>query len=505
MWQIVARSLLMLVSLFALPAFADKCVLPIVDEVNVLSSADQASIEKEIAGLSALGADVHVHILSSMHRNADGNMMKSLGEYKMFMQGKCPTWQAPDRGFKNNLVFVAVVPKKGGSAPYALFYGKQWEPKLQARFNSILDDMEGRFRQENWAAGIAIGLNEVNDLVSIKQSQAGKPVTIIHEADSSWKGHILGWLLALGALAGLIVLAIFALRKKGEGDTAQMSAQTERNACSGYLNGFVTPFAALQENVKTANVTAEWRVYLNGALDDAQAAQKNASREFNNLNNSANNPDSKHLPSAAYEAMARRYASVKQMFMGAQALRETASAALKKALRGEPIPTVQSGKVEESLSTPNVETERVIPTVAGGKHSSDVGHGTLHTDHRHEGNRSSRGDRIVVANQGSSGSDLLTGVVIGSMLGRDHERVVEREIVHDVGAGGYDRSRHNDGPVIADVERDAPSYGGERVTTSSGDGGGGERTVSLSGDGGGGERNNTYTPPASEGRSGTSY
>ncbi len=486
--------LLSLLMFAAFPAFADKCTDPIVDEENILSSAERTNIQHRVDALRAQNAEAHVQLLSSFHRNDQNQMMKSLSEYKAFMQAKCASWRAPDNGFKNNMVLVLVVPKKfteGGKhgAPFGLFYGSQWTPKLAERFNGILDDMEGRFRDQKWAEGTVTGLTEVSDLISVTQAQVGKPIVINHSADySGAASSAISWIFGLIFLAGLVFLVIFVLRKKGSNDTAQRSAQTERGNCSVYENGFETEFAGLKARIATtASLSPEWRAHLSDLLDRAQSAQSTASLQLSGLNRSSNNPDTPRLSQQAYTDMATRYGNTVKGYQEADRLLKLADSEFEKAKRGESISSLQStqeqmGSRSNDSSQAPKNTGRMPSARSGGRSVPSTPAHVPNFDHGRDN------DRTVVVQQGSNNDGLLTGILIGDMMSNHHR--------HD---GDFERGRQTErdsnGPVIYQPQAPAAREGGgERNTSLSGEGGGGERFASLSGGGGGGERN---APPES--------
>jgi len=481
----------------AAPAFADKCIDPIVDETNLLSAADKTQIQSKIDALRTQGAEAHVQLLTSYHRNASDEMMKSLTEYKQFMQAKCSTWKAPDGGFKNNMVLVLVVPKKFSEstkkgAPYALFYGAQWSSKLNPHFNRILDSMEGNFREQKWGAGIVAGLTDVSDLIAVTPSQVGKPIVINHSADYSgvW-GSAVSWFFGLIFLALLAFAITYFLRKKGANDTAQRAAQTERGKCSVYENNFETEYAGLKARIASSSVTQEWKTHLFNLLDRAVSQQSFASAQLSGLNRSSNNPDTPRLSQEAYAAMAERYRTVVSGYETANALLKAAAADFEKAKRGEPVTNVvQAAKddVREEAQTrqqrSRTRQERYPASGSARRPASPSAPAPTTVVHHHH-------DR-------GSNDGFLTGVIVGSVMSDHHS--------HDRDRGGHS----SDSPVINFPTAPADQEGGgERTTTSSGDGGGGERIVSFSGDGGGGERNSEPAPAPSEstwtGGGGTSY
>lgn len=451
------------VLLLAIPAYADKCKDPIVDEINILDASSKARLENAMSVLANTGADVRVMFLSSYHRNASGEMNKSLAEYRDYMLAKCRSWQAADGGFKNNFILLVVVPKKKTSVVY---YGKQWSPMLapgESRYNS---DMTARFRDGDIVGGVLMGLTDITDLISIKPSQAGKPVVINHPTDYSGLWSVFKWILLLGAIGLLGFLGYWIWNQFEKRRAAQRDAKTERDRCTQALNSFDGPYAVLRSKLTQATFSDEWKMHIGHLLDIAKNFQHEASAFFSSLNRSTNNPDASQLSITEYEAMKTRYAGAARLFENAQRKLGEAEEAFRHAERGEKVPSLTS----TVFTTP---PQSDIPS-SGAERHSDV--------------RTPSRDTTVIIDQRER--------II------ERERVVERPQYEDRWVN--ERRADPDKPVIAD---EPSRSGGQEVSWGqSGRGDGTAETWGTSGSGGGRESSwDSAEASSSSDRSGTSY
>lgn len=472
-----------MLALIASPAYADKCKDPVVDEINVLDDGSRAKLQNSMRALTSAGADIRVMFLSSYHRDANGNMHKNLAGYKDTMLAKCRSWQAADGGLKNNLILFIVVPQKKTSAVY---YGKQWTPMLgpyESRYNS---DMTAKFRDGDLVGGMLIGLTDAADLISIKPSQQNKPVVINHPSDYSGLWTVFKWIVALGALGLLIWLAfrIFGQFEKRRG--AQRDAVTERGKCSQALNAIGGELDILKNKISRSTFPAAWMRVLNEMLERADRKYTEAVFEFDTLNRSSNNPNTKGLSPAEYYSMKERYSKVSALFAEAQKLLEDLQEEYDRALRGEE-PRLRNASVAHAkpdITDARSTTEKDSriskkSTVKGGpKPPEDKTTAPKEVHHHHHH------DRPVVIRESSD-------VVVVPVLVGERDRVEPPR--EDRWAD--ERRTNPNNPVI--VEEPSKEGGKEVDFGSSGRGEGTAQAWGSSGSGRGEERSWDTTKPSS--------
>lgn len=462
------------------PAYADKCKDSVVDEINILDSGSSEKLQNAMSALTKSGADVRVMFLSSYHRNDAGAMHKSIAEYKASMLVKCKSWQAPDGGFKNNLILFIAVPKKQTSAVY---YGRQWEAQLTGQESRYNSDMTAKFRDGDMVGGIIVGLSDITDLVSIKPSQANKPVVINHPADYSGLWKVFGWLAVITAVGLLTWLAFWIFGQIEKRRTAQRSAQTERGRCSQAVNTMDGALAILKSKVSQANITADWLGMINEALDRAESKYNEAAAAFNALNRSANNPDTPRLSVAEYSAMNNRYAGVGMLFDEAASIFEEAEEGLRRALRGDTPRPKNKTETAPAPAKPTVNADAAtsarpaVRSVGGSALPQPPKERTSEIHHHHH-------NQTTIIRESP---DVFPIPVIIREEKRDEPEWSRQD------RWAEERRREPDKPVIADESQE--NRGQEISWGKSGSGGGGETTWGASGSGGG-EEQSWSTPPA---------
>lgn len=501
-----AFATLLLGSLATFSAFADKCKDPIVDEGNYLSSSERATIEERMRPLTQAGADVRVHLLTSFHRNAEGQMMKSLGEYKAYMQAKCAGWRSADGGFKNNMVIFAVVPSKGAASVY---YGDQWRAKLDPVAKKIVEEtMVPRFREKNWSGGMIAGFTDVNDMLTVKRSEVGKPIVINHAADNSWMKGIWYWIIALIVAGGLAWAGLSFFRQKEKRRTAQREAQSERGRCVTALNGFETPSTVLNAQIEKSSISPEWKSRLHAGLASAQNAYDKAVEGFAALKRGSTDPDTPDLSVEEYANIGRRYAAIAEDFAGASTKLRAVEEEFANAEMGAPLPSVEVAKTLTSAPAADTRvSERSAHVVPSGRRTKKERRVDRNAARAADAAHRS-GDKTVVHHHHHHDDNFIPGVAVGTVLSdhhHHHDRVIERETV--IIRDGSNSSRGD--PVIAEI----PSGGGGEVSFGrTSDGGGAEASFGKTGGGGGGEvsfgasRDDARTESSWSGSgSGTSY
>lgn len=461
---------------FVAPAYADKCKDPIVDEINAVNDNSRTKLQNSMHALTNAGADVRVMFLSSYHRDANGNMHKNLAGYKDTMLAKCRSWQAADGGFKTNLILFITVPKK----TFVVYYGKQWEPMLKPNESRYNSDIRAKFLNGDLVGGMLIGLTDVADLISIKPSQQNKPVVINHPSDYSGLWIVFKWIVVLGALGLLIWLAfrIFGQFEKRRG--AQRDAVTERGKCSQALNALGGELDILKNKVSRSTFPAVWMRVLNEMLERADRKYTEAVFEFDTLNRSSNNPNTKGLSPAEYYSMKERYSKVSALFVEAQKLLEDLQEEYDRALRGEE-PRLRSASISPSQSDTPVTLSTKDSHTPTGKDGpkppkNKITTKEVHHHHHH--------DRPVVIRESSD--VVIIPVPVG-----------ERDIVEPPREDRWKDERRidSDNPVI--VEEPSKGGGKEVDFGSSGRGEGTSQAWGSSGSGKGEEQSWDAAKPSS--------
>jgi uncharacterized membrane protein YgcG len=470
----------------ALPAFADKCKEPIVDEGNFLSADGLTRLTTKVGELQALGADVHVQLLTSFHRDGENQLMPSLDAYKEFMLHKCGDWQSADGGMKNSLLFLAVVPPKKVAG---LYYGDQWKLRLGGKHERILSDMNARFREGDWAGGMLSGIATVSDLLGVKVSQEGVPLVINHAADTSWLGRVFGWIIAIVVLLLLGLVGVKAFRAKESRRAAQRDAQSERGTCTTYVNSFEQPVALFKAKIAQAALPPEWKSRLDDLIGEVVEAHEASAQKFAALSRNSNNPDIPGLSVEEYQGMRDRYHDLSEQYGRAKQLLQKASAEFARAQRGEPVEIEPRQKTTQSPIPPSGETDSASPRDSSRQSAAPESGGSPSPRHHHGGRQGQTGYSpapVVIHEDHDSGPGFVTGLVLGEVLGdHDHERVIERETVVR-GDGGSSRYSSDDEPVIAHVDPPSQGSGGAADFGRSSDGGGSSMPFGHSSSGGGG-------------------
>lgn len=485
-------AIFMVSSLFAMPAFADKCKDPIVDEVSALSSGDLERVERARTALTASGADVRVQVISSFHRTPSGEMNKSIEAYKDQMLGKCRSWQAADGGMKNNLVLVIVAPKQKRTYVGA---GSQWDRTLsQDRKSQIVNTMNARFRDGKVGDGIVAGLAHMTDLASVKPSQENRPVTINQAGDYSGISSFLKWALFLAALGAIVLGGLWFYRQHERRRTAQRNAQTERGRCTQSLNNHEEPMAVLDAKVKQAALGDDWKAHLNDLMDQTRERYRVASSEFGAINRGTNNPDTPRLSVEEYEGMRGRYKLVAEKFAEADRMLGTVDNELRRALRGDPVVVAPIRKEPVAASQPAAGGQVPPRTAPAPQNMSRKERRAAQRSASHTGTSGGGGAKTVHHHHHhDDGPGFVTGVVVGTVLSDNHHH--------------HDRDRPSD-PVIAqpDFPSERGRSGGGEVSADwgkSSEGSGVEKSWGESGSGQAAE--SSWNASSDSGRSGTSY
>lgn len=309
-------------------ARAQECNRMVVDDTGKLGASGTASVESAGNRLVNAGADVRVRVVQSAATY--GN----LDRWKADMQQRCASWQSADGGMKNNLVVLVIsMDRQAG-----LYFGSQYRRALDGRTASIrTDKMNPRFRDNDYAGGLANGLDAARDLIVAANAPpvtaptpAPTPTVIVNTGppaqptDLSGLWSVMGWGLGLVAL-GLIVFGIvYYTRVRAKRRAAQQKAQATRSACAGRITELDDPISLAGAKLAKAakNVSEEDAAPLRTRLDALRAAASQASAGYSDLQQSANNPDQTGLSEAEYDGMNAAFQGVLDSLDSVRADRE---------------------------------------------------------------------------------------------------------------------------------------------------------------------------------------
>ncbi len=299
--------------LFLVPAAAraQNCDATVVDEAGALGSG-AARVEAAAQELTAAGAEVRVRVIRTF------GSAGSLDRYEAAMERSCLSWQAVDGGTKNNLValFVAVGDRKTG-----LYYGSLWKRSLDTRWTAIqTDEMNPRFRDGDFAGGIAAGLKEITQVVTARAhtytppAEAPVPTTVVNTkpADLTGLWIVLGSVVGLAAMVLLVVFAVRLKRARARRRAAQQKARQLKNACSAKVLELSEALPILEAKIRSvaAKVSDE---------DAAPLLERHAALArdldggisgFADLQNSAGDPDRDGKSYEEYAQMQTAYQEV---------------------------------------------------------------------------------------------------------------------------------------------------------------------------------------------------
>lgn len=314
---------------FTTAARAQECDRMVVDGANKLNSGGIATVEAAGNRLVNSGADVRVRIIPSAATY--GN----LDRWKADMQQRCASWQSADGGMKNNLVVLVIsMDRQAG-----LYFGSQHRRALEGKTASIrTDKMNPRFRDNDFAGGLANGLDAARDLIVAANAPppvttptpAPTPTVIVNTGppapptDFSGLWSVMGWGLGLVAI-GLIVFGfVYWSRIRAKRRAAQQKAQATRSSCAGRITELDDPISLAGAKLSKAakNVSEEDAAPLRARLEALKAAASKASAAYSDLQQSANNPDQTGLSEAEYDGMGAAFQGVLDSLDGVRADRE---------------------------------------------------------------------------------------------------------------------------------------------------------------------------------------
>lgn len=254
----------------------------------------------------------------------------TLDAYVDGIRQQCPSWQATDGGFKNNLIVFAI---SYDDQDTGIFYGNQWADPLDNNWTRVVSDyMNPRFGDGDFSGGFVAGINEVNRLIDLKIHPPAAPVvgsgpvTIDQREPVDLSGFfrfliIAAILIAVGVLIYFGIIWYNQWAKENEKrKRAQQRAKLRKQALTSGISEWRPNVEAVETDIlgltDTVDVTVTDR--LSSMVREAQVVFEKMLRRYNGLDSSAGDPDTDGLTAGQYEAMETAYAEVLALLQEAQ-------------------------------------------------------------------------------------------------------------------------------------------------------------------------------------------
>lgn len=254
----------------------------------------------------------------------------TLDAYVDGIRQQCPSWQATDGGFKNNLIVFAI---SYDDQDTGIFYGNQWADPLDSNWTRIVSDyMNPRFGDGDFSGGFVAGINEVNRLIDLKihppaqaPVQSG-PVVITQQEATDYSGFyrfliIAAILIALGALIYFGAIWYNQWAKENEKrKRAQQRAKLRKQALTSGIAEWRASVEAVETDILGLSEAVDETVTnrLTSMVREAQVVFEKMLRRYNGLDSSAGDPDTDGLTAGQYDAMETAYAEVLALLQEAQ-------------------------------------------------------------------------------------------------------------------------------------------------------------------------------------------
>lgn len=423
---------------------AQKCGESIIDEVQVLSSRDRSQILAEMNKLTVRGADSRVHILSSLHGAG------SIEAYKKSMQSSCASWRSADGGFKNNMILILFAPAE---KVLSFSYGEQWRRFLESGKASVFTDMAARFREKKIAEGIVAGLADVDNLLSVRLSEANKSVVINNPTDYSGFWSVLRGIFVVGVIIFILWIGYRWFRQKEYRRSVQRDAITMKGSCVKEAHRYETPIAILKSQIASTRLVGAQKEELGIAISKAESLYRAALAQFENLEQSRNNPEAPNLSDLEYANIKERYEKLLDEFRKVDTMLETIERML---AAPQNIPYVSTEVPVEKNATATPDNGKAVSPPAAAarrektylRRSTPVQPQASRDTHEHH----------------QSGDTIIAPIILGDG-GSDNESSWERH-----------RERDPDVPVIVDPRDDmqSPSSDGDSISGNIGNSGDGD-------------------------------
>lgn len=341
-------------------AAAAECDAVLVDQAGLLGG-QQPRVLDAAQALANLGATVRVRTVASLDGAA------TLDAYERNVERACPSWQAADGGRKNTLIVVLVAPSERATG---LYYGDQWQPALGSNWTRVQADlMNPRFRDGDYAGGLAAGLGELHRLMDAQlHPAAAAPAPA---PDWSGLGRVAAFaLLALAALgAGFGLYRAGAALRAGRVQTrlAQQQARTVRRAVASRVSSYPSELEELnlRLDLLAAQAPAEEVQPLRGQLADARRLVDEVTLGYGTASDSVPDPDADGRSGAEYAAITAAY---QPLVAAAERADEQLGAVRRQAADLERAPTRAPTAVAEARPALDGAAARVQAVAAQGFH-----------------------------------------------------------------------------------------------------------------------------------------
>lgn len=309
------KALAIMLTLFALetvavlPGYSQNCDELIVDSAGVFRG-DLSRLQDTAQKLVNNGADVRIRTAESVAE------FGNLDIYEKNLENRCSSWQDGNGYRKNNLLVLMIAKKERKTG---LYYGSQWDSALGSQWIRIQrDHMNPSFKAGNFVGGFVNGLEEINRLVEAHLRPTTVPTqpTIVQPApapsaptDFSGLWRVLGWLVGLGGLGILAVVAfrIYSAREKRR--AAQQKARIAKQSVAKRINDLSQEIATLEAEIEglSSKMAAEDVESLRAGLHEIVKLHAGAAGSFNDYEQSAGNPDQPNLSETEYANIEQAY------------------------------------------------------------------------------------------------------------------------------------------------------------------------------------------------------
>jgi uncharacterized membrane protein YgcG len=179
------------------------------DQANVFPNT--SAIDRAASGLIDQGADVHV-VSASMAE------MSSLKSVQSKLESSCPSWTIAGHRKPNLFVLIVAPAQKKKNA----FFGAAYTPVMPTEdsVNVIYSQAANPyFKQGDFSGGVAAALKDFGAKVVAYHDQQKHPVeTHVTEQATDLSGlwTVLGWIVGLGAFAGLVVFLFVLMSRRSK-------------------------------------------------------------------------------------------------------------------------------------------------------------------------------------------------------------------------------------------------------------------------------------------------
>lgn len=423
---------------------AQVCNESLLDEEKVLSSSETSQILAAMNKLTLRGADPRVHILSSLHGTG------SIEAYKKSMQSSCASWRSADGGFKNNMILILFAPAE---KVLSFSYGEQWRRFLESGKASVFTDMAARFREKKIAEGIVAGLADVDNLLSVRLSEANKSVVINNPTDYSGFWSVLKGIVVVGVIVFILWIGYLLFRRKEQRRSVQRDAITMKGSCVKEVHRYETPIALLKSQIAKTRLVGAQKENLDAVILKVESLYRVALAQFENLEQSRNNPEAPNLSDLEYANIKERYEKLLDEFRKVDTMLETVERMLA-APQNVPYVSTEVPVEKNATATPD-NGKAVSPPAAAARRektylrrSAPVQPQASRDTHEHH----------------QSGDTIIAPIILGGG-GSDNESSWERH-----------RERDPDVPVIVDPRDDmqSPSSDGDSISGNIGNSGDGD-------------------------------